>query len=464
MQIEIITTEELGDRSYIAHDGAAAVVIDPQRDLDRVEDLLGRLGLTVALVLETHIHNDYVSGGFELARRTSAPYGINADDPVAFSRVALHDGDEVQAGSLTARVLSTPGHTDTHLSYVITDSACSDDPPAVFTGGSLLYGSVGRTDLVDAARTDELTRAQFHSAHRLAALLPDGSPIYPTHGFGSFCSSGTTAEGAESTIGIERRRNDVLTAPDEQSFVDKVVAGLGDYPAYYAHMAPLNRQGPSQADFSPPEGLDTAELSKRIDAGEWVVDLRERVAYAADHLAGTIGIALGSQFATYLGWLVPWGSPLTLIGETAEQLSGAQRQLVRIGIDRPAGAAIGDLDELTGPGQERRKYPRVSFDQVVSDLVAGDVVLDVRRDGERAGGSIQGSLHVPLQSLLTRLGELPDCRLWVHCASGYRASIAASLLDRAYLDVVYVDDDFSHAVDIGLANEPLAMTLANDSR
>jgi len=213
---------------------------------------------------------------------------------------------------MRVRVVATPGHTDTHLAYIIDTGPSPTDPnaaPLVFTGGSLLYGSVGRTDLIDPARTDELTRAQYHSAHRLTDLLPDQAQVLPTHGFGSFCPSGSATGGDFSTIGQEKTRNDALTELDEDTFVAKLVAGLTAYPAYYAHLAPLNRQGPGPADLSPPTTLDPGELHKRIADGEWVVDLRDRTAYAAGHLTGTIGIALGQQFATYLGWLIPWSHP-----------------------------------------------------------------------------------------------------------------------------------------------------------
>jgi hydroxyacylglutathione hydrolase len=206
LSVAVIETSELGDRSYIAHDGETAVVVDPQRDLDRVEALVDELGVRVALVAETHIHNDYVTGGFELARRTGAVYLVAAADEIEFARDAVSDGDERRVGSLTMRVVATPGHTNTHLSYIVDDG---QSPPAVFTGGSLLFGSVGRTDLVDPGRTEELTRAQFHSARRLADLLADDAAVYPTHGFGSFCSSAATG-GVASTIGAERARNDAL--------------------------------------------------------------------------------------------------------------------------------------------------------------------------------------------------------------------------------------------------------------
>ncbi len=451
MQIEVLSTDELGDRSYVVHDGSAAVVVDPQRDIDRVERYLTAAGVAVSLVLETHIHNDYVTGGYQLARRAGARYALNAADPVAFGRLPLRDGDTLMAGRLRVQVMATPGHTDTHLAYVVTDTSAPGEPPAVFTGGSLLYGSVGRTDLVDAARTRELTRAQFRSAHRLAAALPDEAGIYPTHGFGSFCSAGSAVGGDASTVGIERARNDALTAPGEQSFVDTLIANLTAYPAYYAHMAPRNLHGPEPVDLSAPETVDAAGLAKRIAAGEWVVDLRDRVLYAADHLAGSIGIALGTQFATYLGWLMPWDTPITLIGDSPGQIAAAQRQLVRIGVDRPAGAATGDLDTLTAPNQDRRRYPRVTFASL-RDAGPGDIVLDVRRDDERAAGYLPGSAHVPLHQLLARLADLPPGRLWVHCASGFRASIAASLLDRAGHDVILIDDAYRHAVELGLAS------------
>ncbi|MEC4015279.1 MBL fold metallo-hydrolase [Streptomyces sp. H27-D2] len=486
VEVEVIPTEELGNRSYIAHDGSSAVVIDPQRDLDRVEAVLSWLGVTCGLVMETHIHNDYVTGGYELARRLGVPYVLSADEDVSFGRHGVRDGQRLAVGRLTVQVTATPGHTDNHLSYVISDG---DGPPVVFTGGSLLYGSVGRTDLVDPARTEELTRAQYRSAHRLADALPDDTGVYPTHGFGSFCSSGSagsagagaaasagavshahahvhshapspslspdpapdpaTAPAAppSATIGDERARNAALTEPDEDVFVARLVAGLTAYPAYYAHMAALNRQGPGVPDLAPPARVDAHELAKRIADGEWVVDLRDRTAYAAGHLAGTVGIELGRQFATYLGWLLPWGSQLTLIGETPEQVADAQRQLIRIGVDLLAGAgtAPGTL-----PGEALRSYPRVRF----ADLAVrpeGEPVMDVRRDDERAQGHIPGSTHVPLHSLLDRLAELPAGRLWVHCAGGFRASIAAALLDRAGRQVVLVDDDYAKAVETGLA-------------
>jgi hydroxyacylglutathione hydrolase len=442
MHVEVMPTEDLGDRSYLVHDGSLAVVVDPQRDVDRVEKALAELGLRCAMVLETHIHNDYVTGGYDLAQRSGCPYVVSAGDEVSFDRLAVRDGDELLVGSMTVRVIATPGHTDAHLAYVIT---VANEIPAVFTGGSLLYGSVGRTDLVSSARTDELTRKQFHSARRLADALPDATPVYPTHGFGSFCSSGSVTGGIGGTIRDEKHRNDALISDDEDAFVERLIADLTPYPAYYAYMGPLNRSGPAAPDLSTPAPLQARQLRTRIDTGEWVIDLRDRTAYAASHVHGTIGIALGSQFATYVGWLMPWGTPLSLIGESAEQVADAQRMLARIGVDELQGAATGSVEDLSG-GTPASWYPRCTF----AELPDGAVLLDVRRDDEYVAGHIPGAAHVPLHHLLERLDALPPGQLWVHCASGYRASIAASLLARAGRDVVFIDDSYESAVTAGL--------------
>jgi hydroxyacylglutathione hydrolase len=444
--VEVVKTDELGDRSYVVHDGSTAAVIDPQRDIDRIEAILTERGLALALVLETHVHNDYVSGGPELARRSGARYCVNAADPVTVERTGLLDGDRLDCGAIQIIAVATPGHTGTHLAYVAVDRDRTGDPPAVFTGGSLLFGSVGRTDLVDAARTDELTRSQFHSVRRLASLLPDAAPVFPTHGFGSFCSTGAAVKDPDSTIGAERNRNDALVIDDEEQFVTTLLSNLTAYPAYYAHMGPLNSAGASGPDLDYYDEVEPDRLARRLADGEWIVDLRDRRAYAADHLAGTISIALGSPFATYVGWLVPWGSALTLIGHSVEQIREAQRHLVRIGIDEVS-AAAGSLDDVA-PEQPRRSYRRVDFASAAREMGPDDVLLDVRRDDEHRHGHLDAALHIPLQDLLARHGELPEALLWVHCASGYRAGIAASVLDRAGRRVVHIDDDYTHGVAV----------------
>ena len=235
-----IETPPLGDRSYLVHDGEAALVIDPQRDTDRVTALAADAGVRITHVAETHVHNDYVTGGFALARAAGASYLVNADDPVSFDRTPVSDGDRVEVGGMRVRVLATPGHTYTHLAYVV--EAGGVTWPGVFTGGSLLYGSTGRTDLLGPDATAALSRAQWASARRLARELPDTAPIFPTHGFGSFCSA-TQSAATSSTIGQEKLANPVLTL-DERAYVESLLAGLDAWPAYYAHMAPANLAGP----------------------------------------------------------------------------------------------------------------------------------------------------------------------------------------------------------------------------
>ena len=464
MEILIIETPSLGDRSYVVTDGTVAVVIDPQRDIDRVLELTEPRGLTITHVLETHNHNDYVTGGFELARRVGATYVLNAAEEMFYDFHGVSDGDVVASGELTIRVMHTPGHTPTHLSYVVDGG----DRQVVFTGGSMLYGSVGRTDLVARSMAEELTRKQFATAQRLATELDDDTTVLPTHGFGSFCSSAAaddqTADvdpkyGVEtSTIGEQRKANLALTITDEEEFVTTLLSGLDAYPRYYAHMAPRNKVGPDPVDLSPAIDADPSELARRIHVGEWVVDLRERTAYAKDHVVGTVNVEVGNSFITYLAWLVPWNVPITLIGDTQEEVAEAQRQMVRVGIDRPAAQALGGVDAY-GEGLERGSYPIVDLEVVAKRLAEGEDVhvLDVRRDDERTDVAIAGSQHVPLHELLRRMDEVPtDREVWVHCASGYRASLASSLLARAGRRPVMIDDESARIKELGIELEAVA--------
>jgi glyoxylase-like metal-dependent hydrolase (beta-lactamase superfamily II)/rhodanese-related sulfurtransferase len=441
-----IETSSLGDRSYLVHDGEVAVVVDPQRDVDRILGLATEHGVRIEVVLETHVHNDYVSGGLELARTTGAAYVLPAGSGVAFDHTAVTDGEVMAAGRMRVRVLHTPGHTHHHVSYVLADA--SGAVQGVFTGGSMLFGSTGRTDLVSPHDTVELTHAQFRSVRRLAAELPADTAVLPTHGFGSFCSA-TPTSGDASTVGEQARVNPALTLA-EQDYVDTLLAGLDAYPAYYAHMGPINRRGPDPVDLSPPEPVQPAELRRRIEAGEWVVDLRDRTAFAAGHLAGSLGFELSDSFVTYLGWLHRYGSPLTLIGETAEQVARARRELVRIGIDELAGAATGDITTLAH-GQPLRSYRVTTFADLAAALQHGPVhILDARRHDERVRGFIASSRHIPLHELADRLDEVPEGEVWIYCGSGYRAAVAASILDRPGRQVVLINDDYEAAADTGL--------------
>ncbi|MEV0936058.1 rhodanese-like domain-containing protein [Streptomyces phaeochromogenes] len=477
--VDTIEVAGLGNRSYLAGGGREAVVIDPPRDVDRVIAAAARRGVRISHVVETHVHNDYVTGGPELTRLTGAAYLVPAGARVAFERTPVRDGDsavvDADAG-LTLRALATPGHTPHHTSYVLEEGGAA---VAVFTGGSLLIGTVGRPDLVEPRLTEDLARAQHASAHRLADELPDETAVLPTHGFGSFCSAGR-AEGGATTIGKERSANEALTR-DVDTFVADLLAGLDEVPAYYAYMGPANAAGPAPVDLTPPAVADADEIAARLAAGEWVVDLRNRVAFAEGHVAGSFNFEAEGQLATYLAWLIPWGRPVTLLAESAGQLAAAQRELVRVGIDRPAAASTGEPSTWVREGERLAAFRRATFADLAdlagradvagradlagradpadpadpADLAGrhpgdGLVVLDVRRSSERAGGFIEGSVHIPVHALHGRLGEIPAGEVWVHCAGGMRAAIAASLLDAAGRQVVAVDDAFTGAEKSGL--------------
>ena len=448
-----IDTPGLGDRTYLAHDGKVALVVDPQRDYDRVLAEASSAGVRITHVFETHIHNDYVTGGLALAREVGADYHVNAEDPVDFERVGVRDGDVVAVGeTMRVRVVHTPGHTHTHLSYAL---EAEDEVVAAFTGGSLLYGSTGRPDLLGPDHTNTLVRAQWHSAHRLAEELPDQTAVFPTHGFGSFCSA-TQSEAVSSTIGQEKAANPALTQ-DEEAYVEQLLAGLDDYPAYYAHMGPANAAGPDAPDLTEPSPADPAELRRRIDAGEWVVDLRTREAFAAGHLQGTFNFGLDGQFITYLGWLIPWDATVTLLGETPEQVAEAQRDMARIGLGKPAAMATGKPDEWAG-AEQLGSFPVATFADLKTALDQRSseddfLVLDVRRVPEFDESHIDGAVNVPIHTVLAHIDDIPRRKLWVHCAGGYRASVVASILDARGYDVVAVDDSYGESA--GPAGLPL---------
>jgi hydroxyacylglutathione hydrolase len=415
MRVEVIETSSLGDRSYVVVDDHAAVVIDPQRDIDRVTELLGENTERITHVLETHLHNDYVTGGLELSRLTGAEYVVpGGDDELGYPARRVTDGDVIDAGDFSLRVVHTPGHTREHVSYVLNDA--SGQTLGVFTGGSMLFDTTGRTDLLGADHTHELSVDQYRSVRRLAAELPADAEVYPTHGFGSFCSA--DASGRDfSTVGEQRESNPALTQ-DEEAFVDELLASLSEYPAYYEHMGVM----------------------------------RSRTVFAAGHLSGSYGFELSDSFITYLGWLYAWGEPLTLIGQDGDQIATARRELVRIGVDDVRGAATGDIKKLAGES-ELRSYRVADFAALVDEIHRGDVaVLDVRRDDEFRDGHVRKAINIPVHELTGRLGELPDGEIWVHCASGYRASVAASILDKHGLTTVLVDDKFGSAEELGLTD------------
>ena len=449
VEVLVIETPSLGDRSYVVTDGETGVVIDLQRDIDRVLAITEPAGIEISHVLETHIHNDYITGGHALAQRTGADYLVSAADNVSFDRTPVQDGDGFRSGSMRLRAIATPGHTFTHLAYVVETE--TGEAMGVFTGGSLLYGSTGRPDLLGAEHAATLARHQHASAHRLVHELPGATPLYPTHGFGSFCSA-RQAQGTASTLAQEQQTNFVLTM-DEASYVSELLDGLDTYPAYYGRMAQANAEGPAEPDLRPLKDEASSELQRRIHAGEWVIDLRPRSDFAAGHLAGSINIGLDGNFISYLGWLLKPEESITLLADTAEAIAAAQRDLVRIGMGRPAAVATGHPEAWSGtaPLATLRTSTFADLSRARSESARAQVVLDVRRDGERRISAVAGSMHIPLHELLQRMDEVPtEQPVWVHCAAGYRAAIAASLMARAGRTVTAIDDVFESASVAGL--------------
>ncbi|MHB1164087.1 MAG: MBL fold metallo-hydrolase [Candidatus Nanopelagicales bacterium] len=455
LEVVSIDTPNLGDRSYVVGLGASAVVIDPQRDIDRVAEVLDERGWSATHVLETHFHNDYVSGGLELARAVGAGYVVPDGMEVSFGAQQVSDKDELATDIGLIRVLHTPGHTPNHLSFAV---SIGGEDHALFTGGSMLYGSVGRPDLLGPALTEPLARAQWRSMRRIAEEVTASAQLYPTHGFGSFCSA-TATVGTSSTVAQQLGANPAFGV-DEETFVRELIAGLDAFPAYYAHMGPANQAGGGPIDLSLPAVATAADIARRISAGEWVVDLRHRRVFADGHVRGSLSFDVHGNAVTYLGWLIDWGTPVTLLGANEAEVSRMQRELVRIGIDRPAAFAIGGPADWATQTTPVSSYRRVTHVELAAARAAdpGLAMLDLRRASEVAEGHVEGAKHVPLHELRGRLDEVGEWAkehaghgpVWAYCGSGFRASIGASLLESAGVDVIHVDDDYANAEMAGL--------------
>lgn len=444
--VHVLDTPSLGDRSYLVTDGDVAVVVDPQRDVERVTDLADELGVRITAVLETHVHNDYVTGGLALAKRLGADYLLPAGEDVAFGHSTAADGGVLHVGGLQVTALHTPGHTPTHTSYAVLldEGALGDRTVGLFTGGSLLYGAVGRTDLISRDLTRRLALDQHASVRRLADRFADAVEVFPTHGFGSHCSSGTAEVHRSGTIADERLRNPALLEADAEAFADRLIAGYGPYPRYYARMGPANAAGPDAITAELPPLLSPAQVADHIAGGSWVVDLRTRSAYADASLPGTVNVELRNDLPTYLGWVYDYDLPLVLLAPDEADLREAQVMLGRIGIDDIA-AAVGPIEAIAG-GAELASNPRVMWDAVNSGRPDDAVVLDVRDRTEWDSGHHSAAVHIPFHDVLERIDELPDGPVWVYCATGNRAAVATSLLANAGRDrdqpraVVLIDD------------------------
>ncbi|HEU4422420.1 MAG TPA: MBL fold metallo-hydrolase [Pilimelia sp.] len=444
MDLDVFVTAGLGDNSYLLVCGREALLVDPQRDAWRLHQAAEKRGATIRAVLETHVHNDYVSGAHEIRAATGAQIVAPAKGRYEFPHRPVDDGDELLLGDLRLVAMATPGHTYEHLAYLVYEGDATE-PAAVFTGGSLLVGSAGRPDLLGPEHTDELTRAQYDSLRRLAAL-PATAQVLPTHGAGSFCVAAMPTTRRTSTIDAERRDNPLLTAPDFAEFSTELRDELMAYPRYYRHMAPINRRGaPVLGKVPDLPAVSASELARRRGGDVWVVDGRDRDAYAAAHIPGSVNIELNSGFASYVGWLLPFDAPLVLVLPEPPDSARADSvtQLIRIGWDRITGYLDGGIDAWTSTGYPIRSYATASVGDLCAAMRAGQPlhVLDVRQELEWAWGGVPGSQQTFLADLPEHLDELPrDRSTWVICSNGHRASIAASLLDRSGIPVCLIGE------------------------
>jgi hydroxyacylglutathione hydrolase len=455
MDLELFVTPGLGDASYLLASGGEAVLVDPQRDAWRFLEVAARRRWRVRYVLETHVHNDYLSGALETRAATDAEIVAPARGGYEFEHRPVEDGDAVEIGGLRLTALATAGHTPEHLAWLVTEldgataaplaGATGDlEPTAVFTGGSLLVGSVGRTDLLGPALTDALTRDQQRSLRRLGELA-DAVQVLPTHGAGSFCGAGPMSANRTTTIGAERFANPTfaLAAASPEAFRAQALGELGRVPAYYAHMAGLNRRGPRVLGrlFQPP-ALDPAAFEAAVAEGVTIVDARDRDAFAAGHVPGALNIELDGTFSGYVGWLVPFGAPVLLVlpDRAPDALAEATIDLLRIGYERVPGWLEGGTEAWAASGRPLRSYATTTMGAVHRAKAAGhddSVLLDVRQPIEWANdGVVPNAERIFVADLPARLDELPPgSAVTVFCRSGSRASIAASILDRAGIDV-----------------------------
>lgn len=439
---ELILTQGLGNATHLLAGGREAVVVDPPRDAWRVMAAAEARGWRITHVVETHVHNDYLSGALELREALGAEIVAPARGRYAFAHRGVDDGDTVEIDGLRLTARATPGHTPEHLSWEVASADAPRDaaPDAVCTGGSLLVGSAGRTDLLGPEAAERLTGDQFRTLRRLAAL-PDAVRVLPTHGTGSFCAAGPASGERTSTMAAERLTNPLLRIEDEAAFRAAVAAGFTPYPTYYAEMAPLNRAGPPVRGGLPRvERLDPAAARSAVAAGAHLVDGRSRRAFGDAHVAGALNIELSDTFASYVGWFVPFAAPLVLVlpEPLEEAIAEAAAQLFRIGYERIEGVLAGDPDAWAAAGFELSSYEVLRAAEARARAEREAVhLLDVRNPHEwHDDGEVPGAIQIPIGDLPERLATLPrDAPITVMCKSGGRASIAASMLDGAGLDV-----------------------------
>lgn len=420
LPILAVTDEGLGNTSWVLGLGGEAVVVDPGRDPLPYQRAAERVGGEIVLAAETHLHADFVTGSRELAA-AGASVAASADGEIEWPHQALADGDEIDFGRRTLRALATPGHTPEHVAFLFLEDG---RPRAVFTGGSLMVGSVARTDLIDPDDTEALTRALWRSINHRLLTLPDDVAVLPTHGAGSFCAA---AGGGPrwTTIGQERATNPLLQADDEDEFVRRVIAGFGSYPPYFERLRGVNRVGPHVfGDLPGLAALDADQIDDLRSRGAVVVDVRSVRDYASGHVPGSLANTLRPQFASWLGWLVEDPStPLVFVTDHHTDRRELVRQCLNIGYEHLAGEIA--LDAWTATGRPIGSSPLLRADEL-----EGHLVLDIRQANEFGAGHLPRATHIELGALPSEPSVIGDAPIVAMCGHGERAATAASVLER----------------------------------
>ena len=431
----------LAHASYLIGDEETktAAIVDPQRDVDQYMAFAGEHGLQIRHVFLTHFHADFIAGHLELRDRTGATIYLGAAAKAEYAFTPLRDGDVIDLGRVRLQALETPGHTAESISLVVFDTDRSaSEPQAVLTGDTLFIGDVGRPDLRVALgwSASDLGGLLYDSLRGKLLTLPDATAVYPAHGAGSLCGKALSKE-TVSTIGEQRRANYALQPMSKAEFVDLVTADQPDAPSYFTYDAVLNSQEHPTLDqtLQRISALTLDQVLALQAAGAQVLDTRDAAEFAAAHLAGSINVGLGGQYATWAGSVLSREQPIVIVADPGREHEAAMR-LGRIGFDQVSGYLEDGLHSVEARPELLVATERVSA-QVAADRVAAaapgqaPVIVDVRAPGERQQKRIRGSVGIPLTRLAERMSELPaDRPLLVHCAGGYRSSIAASLLQR----------------------------------
>jgi len=442
MFIETIKVDSLSNNSYVigSEQSGQCAVIDPVRDIDQYTSIASNHGVRIIYALETHLHNDFISGARELAAQTGCQVGASASGGTLFPSARLEDGDEFDLGEFKLKVLHTPGHTPEHISFLVEEQG---EPTAIFTGGALLMGGAARVDLLGSRVAPFLARWLHQTIHGKLLKLPDTVAVYPTHGGGSFCSAAAPSSGlSHTTIGEERQHNPFAAQTEESDFVKFALTGLGSYPTYYKYMADVNRRGPDVLGGVPqPASLTPLSVRNQLGENALLVDARQQQLFNEQHVPGSFAVPFGDNFATWLGWLLPLGQPLILLPPAPAQQDAMVRQLIRIGYDRINGFLAGGFEAWESAGLPTESAKGIDL-ETLKDLSEQDqppMILDVRQRSEYHAGHIKGALNIELGELQEHLDGLPrEIPLVTVCASGMRASIAGGILQRDGRDNVQV--------------------------